>query len=235
MFGPEVVDPVQCRMELFRAAEFFPAGNGHFLRVGRVGVIETLLEGVELHEGWDLNFGGDSPTDIRAECSGVPDGKAVGGLDFDLILLAIDFSHAFDFPEADGVTVRQPMLLLIVEIDDADFFLRNSSHMNRLPLFPCGVEHLMSVSIIDEGVAIESEVACEDEADAFGVAGVVEIDEIVPVVAVDDDDALVIGGTWLDGTYMNPMSLLLAMSTTTLGFRSFRSAREASALVDLPM
>lgn len=106
MLGPEIVYSIQDCMKLFRVTEFLPTGNGHFLGVGRVGIIQTFLKGIELHEEWNFNFSCNTSTNIRAECSCVSNSEAVRGFDLDFILFAVDFSHSFDLPEGDGVPIR---------------------------------------------------------------------------------------------------------------------------------
>ncbi len=74
--------------------------------------------------------------------------------------------------------------------------------MHCLALFASGVEDAVSLSEVDEGVSVESEVACEDESVALGVNSFVERHQIFAIVAVDDNHALVVGGAEWFRTYI---------------------------------
>ena len=194
VLGEEGVERVEDDVELLGNSELLPARNGHLARVGRIGVAETLFEVEEALLEGDLNLGGDSACDIVAEAAGVPDEEAVGRLHLDLEGEAVDLGHPPDFSEGDGVAVVESVLLLLVQADESALLLGDPGDVHGFALFACGVEDAVRLSEVDEGVPVESEVTREDEPVPLGVYGLVERHEVLAVVAVDDNHALVVGG-----------------------------------------
>lgn len=189
---------------------------------------------MEFHLEWFLDLGGDASSEIGFKVSGVSDGEAGGGLDGDFGLHVVDFLHALDFPEDDDVSVVQSVLLLVMEAHQAYFLLGDACDMDAFSFFSVGVKDSMGLSEIDEGVAVETQVPCQNETDVLAPAGLVEFDEIVLIVVVHDHHALVIGSTkWVKG-YIYSMLSSYTMLTFTFGFRSLSSLTEACALVLLP-
>ena len=118
----------------------------------------------------------------------------MGRLHLDLEGEAVDLGHPPDFSEGDGIAVVESVLLLLVQADESALLLGDSGDVHGLSLFACGVEDAVRLSEVDEGVAVESEVTREDEPVALGVYGLVEGHEVLTIVAVDDNHALVVGG-----------------------------------------
>lgn len=194
MLVEEGVERVEDYVKLLGDAPLLPAGDGHLLALGRIGVAQTLLQVVGFDLEGDLDLIGDSASDVGGEGSGIADGETVRGLDFDLEGLPVDLGHPLDLSESDGVAVVQAVLLLLVEADQALFLLGDAGNVDGLGLLASGIEDAMGLSEIDEGIAVESEVAGQDEASILGVDGLVQPDQIFPIVVIKYDHAFVIGG-----------------------------------------
>jgi hypothetical protein len=85
------------------------------------------------------------------------------------------------------------VLLFFVETNKSSFFLSNAGNVDCFGLFSSTIENSMSISEVNEGIAVESEVACEDEAMPFASDCFVESDQVLFIVVVNDHSALVVG------------------------------------------
>jgi hypothetical protein len=87
------------------------------------------------------------------------------------------------------------MLLFFVEANQSSLLLSNTSNMNGSGFLSGGIENSVRFSKVYKGVAIKSKIACQDKAKSFAVKGLVEFDEIILVVVINNDNALVIRRT----------------------------------------
>lgn len=150
-------------MQLLRITEFLPAADGHLFRFRGIRIWQTLLQRVEFLINWYFDFSCNTSTDICAKLRGVSNSKTVWRSDSDLILFSINFFHTFDFSKSHSVAIAEPVLLLIVKIDDSYFVLGDSSNVNWFLLFTIGIDNFMVISEVDKDKAIESQIATIEE------------------------------------------------------------------------
>lgn len=81
------------------------------------------------------------------------------------------------------------MLFFIMQINNSDFILGDASNMNGLLLLAIGVNNFVVVSEVNKSEAIESKIAGIEEANIILSAGIIELDEILPVIVIDHHHA----------------------------------------------
>lgn len=163
MLGVEVVECVENDVKLLGYSELVPTSYWHFLGIRRIRVPQTLLQIEALDLEWHFDLIGNSTSKIGTKLSGISNGEAMWRLDVDLKLFSVDLSHSLNFSEGNGVSIVETMFLLLVQTNQALLFLSNASNVNGPGLFTIRIEDPMRLSEIDEGIAIQSEVACQDE------------------------------------------------------------------------
>lgn len=160
VFGVESIEGVENDMQLLGYSKFVPVGNRHFFGFRRIGVSQAFLkiEGPEFKGNFD--FSCDSSSDVVSKDTCIANSEAVGRLYFYLEGLSIDLGHAFDFSEGDCVAIVEAVLLLFVKTDQGLLFLSDSCDVDGLALLSSRIEYPVMLSEVNEGVSIETQVAC---------------------------------------------------------------------------
>lgn len=87
------------------------------------------------------------------------------------------------------------MLLLFMQADQALFFLRDSSNMYSFSLLTSGIKDAMRFSKINKCIAIESQVASQNKTTILGMDGLIQPNQIFPIIVIKYNHAFVIGNT----------------------------------------
>lgn len=116
----------------------------------------------------------------------------MGGFYLDLELLAVDLGHTLHFSEGNNVSIIHSVFLLLVQADKASLLLGDASNMHRLALFTSAIDDAVALSEIDEGEAVEPQVASVDEAQVFGVDCLGQLEQVITVVVIKYNNTFVV-------------------------------------------
>lgn len=87
------------------------------------------------------------------------------------------------------------MFLFFVQAYQSLLFLSDAGNMNSTSFLSSCVKNAVSITKIDKSVAIQAEVACQDEAVAFAVDCFIQAHQVFSIVMVNHNHTLVITDT----------------------------------------
>jgi hypothetical protein len=148
-----------------------------------VGELNRLVQeggiGLEAHGAGLLYLLHKTALDVVTKSTGITNGELERALDIDAELLTVDFGHALNLSDADGVTILEVVALRLNNGNNTLLVFSNKLNVRALGLLTVVVVDGKGLAKVYEDVAEQARNTSSDERDIVLVAKVVDADKVI--------------------------------------------------------